>query len=153
MRPVDAMITALQDYYGLQYREKMRSVIRDALATLPREYLIELYTGIINTHSVQYKQLPDMAIIRKVQDKMGAVATYLTPSEEEVPYDPALDEQIKRELAEKKRRDGEANHYERQRIRDKVRKGEASKYEVQWIRCVDEFGGNWRRMIAATGGV
>lgn len=151
----DGMLDALEKYYGLQYGAEMKRVIGRTIASLPREYLLELYVQIINTHSIQYKQLPDMAIIRKVQDKMGPVATYLPPSGDDTapPYDPELDAKIKRELAEKEERDGERNHYERQRIRDKAKRGKASKYELQWIRCIDEHDGNWRRMIAATGGV
>jgi len=143
----DGMLDALEKYYGLQYGAEMKRVIGRTIATLPREYLLELYVQIINTHTIQYKQLPDMAIIRRIQDKMGPVATYLPPTGDETapPYDPELDAKIKRELEEKRIRDGERNHREREKVRGKVLTGDATRWERRWIAVIDDYDGDWRR--------
>ncbi len=151
----DRMIIALEKYYDQKYRVVNRGAITISLGRPSKAYLLALYQEVIEAHSITFKTLPDLAVIRKVQSTMGHPATYEPP--EEIPDERAENfaEQIARVIAETSGdlppdlingEEPESNHAERARIRLRVMQNRATPEEAWWIHVIDDLGEQWEPM-------
>ena len=145
----DKMLDAFEQYYALEYTPRMRQAMREHLGMPPKEYLLEVYKLVIEQVEARWNRLPDLAAVMRVQQQLPEAFTFASDySVPQLTDDAGVDMvAIETELAQRQEQDGEPNHEERERIRRKVAKGEATKYELFWIRCIDEFGGDWRRGV------
>jgi hypothetical protein len=142
MKPIDDLLKAFEVYYStdkpLVYGAAQRIAIHNAYVWIGPEYRIALYDEVLRTHPASLRSLPDMAVISTATKQLNPPESYEPPKPLiEDMTGPTFDE-VKASEEARAKRDGEANHYERQRIRDKVAKGTATVYEAWWIHCIDD---------------
>lgn len=138
--PTKGMLRSLEKYYEQEYHNVIRASIIAALGPEnERQYLLDLYQGVIESHSVTYKTLPDLAIIQKVRRTLGRPETYRQdqglPALPE-PVDPKMEDAIKAAIA-RIGAGGVGNQQEVDRVKAKEAKGDASLYELWWLRCIE----------------
>jgi len=141
MAKTAGMLEALEKYYELTYSKVMSSAIIAAIGPEnQRQYLMDLYLGITEMHSVSYRSLPDLAIVQKVRRTLNRPDTYRDitgePALPEPPISPVMDDAIKAAIA----RIGEGgigNAEEVERVRAKAKRGDASLYQLWWLECID----------------
>lgn len=137
-------LEALQDYYNLKYTKAQLSAMLSNIGRPNKPYLIELYKVIINSHSSQFGKLPDLAIIRRMQEAMDPPETFVVVKALPEPIPEITDAMVKAQ--ELKMKDGVANWDEVNRVGAKLKRGNGTKWEKHWYSCMTENRGVWKPM-------
>lgn len=147
----EKFLEQLQEYYNapgqkpLMYGKVQAGAILAALRTRPKAYLLDLYNQVINEHSVQYRTLPDLAIIRRAMNSLGDSEAYIDrthtlPEPEEMQ---ATLGEVQAAALKVKGMTGVGCPDEVRRVGSKVERGDATKYEKHWHWCMTECAGKW----------
>lgn len=142
MALTNGMLDALEKYYGLEYSKVMRGAIVSAIGPKQeRQYLMDIYQGVIESHPVSFRSLPDLAIIQKVRRPLSRPETYrtesATPALPEPPVSPVIDDAIKAAIS-RIGENGVGNPDEVKRVRDKADRRSATLYELWWLECIEK---------------
>ena len=136
MSPVEDMIEAFQQYYSsgsqvVRYNDVQRRQILRRLGTPPKEYLLDLFRGVIEVHEARFRTLPDVAVISKIANTLDAPGTYApVKALPEPPIDP---QEVERLLKQSPYTIDDAIVAERDRVA--ARKGNMTRCEKWWLLC------------------
>jgi len=129
-----------------KYSVSQLQELTDKYAWISQEYSAALYDEVVSTHPAALRSLPDMAVLHKAEKALDRPEVYEKPKPMiEDKTGPTFDE-VENMLARKRERDGEPNHFERERIRHRVAKGDATRAEGWWIHIIDHEKGVWKPM-------
>lgn len=140
MKQIDDLLDAFQNYYSteqlrLTYNKVQRGAIVAAFSSIGSRFKEVLYDEVIAIHPSSLRSLPDMAVLRKVANKLGNPSAYeekkaVRQIEDSRDYKWLLDNYVK--AIE------EAAIRERERVRRKGK--DMGLHEAWWLHCMDEHG-------------
>jgi len=155
MTQIEDMLKAFSMHYGgLKYTAGQYTELVAKYHWLKREYKNAVYSAVIASHPAALRSLPDVAVIEKVMIGLGRPETFAPPQIEASPDAEDRSEVIAKitaavmHHAEPLPEMADAGETERQRIRVRVAKGQATECEAFWIRCIDDYAGDWRAAVA-----
>lgn len=154
MRPVEDMLAAFEAYYStpqqrMTYNQIQRKAIEKAYGWIQKGFARVLYEGVIRSHPVSLRSLPDLVVIGKVSREAGNPDSYedrTDVAQIEDKTEEVLDLVMEHEKA-KNTGAGSRAPEEVERVRRKALKGSATRYELWWLNTQLKGGMNvWRKM-------
>lgn len=158
MTQIADMLEAFKQHYGgVKYTPGQYAELVKKYSWIQCAYKNALYEAVIASHPASLRSLPDVAVIEKAMLTLGRPETF-APPQIEAPVDAEDRSEVVAKItaavmhyAEPIPEMADAGEAERQRIRVRVAKGRATEPERFWIRCIDDYGGDWRAAVAASG--
>ena len=157
MRPIEDMLNAFEMHYaGITYTPGQRAELLTKYSWVRSGYKIAVYDAVTRIHEARFRTLPDTAAIERAMTSLERPEVYDKSAEQlALPEPGSVDrsEDVSHITAvltghadaqRKPEEQQEINHFERERIRVRVLKGNATPAEAFWIRCIDEYGGDWK---------
>ena len=155
MTQIADMLQAFSMHYGgLRYTAGQYAELMGKYSWIERVYKNALYDEVIASHPASLRSLPDVAVIEKAMLSLGRPEIF-APPQIEAPIDAEDRSEVIAKITaavmhhvEPIPEMADSGEAERQRIRVRVLKGQATECEAFWIRCIDDYGGDWRRAYA-----
>lgn len=153
MNEAKDLLDGFVEYYRVgekprQYSQRMATDIVDRYSWISPRYKLALHDEVVRTFTpTQMRPLPDMAALAAAEKQLPPPETMRDHTKAlPEPAPEKLDALIRDRVNAEAKRQGEINHYERQRVRDKRERGDATLYELWWLETIEHNGAKYRSM-------